>query len=79
MDFASAPRQEPDPTKQNNARLLQQLCNNGFDGSISACALALGRDAQEIGDMLNESSAVDEDLVMKIRGIAEERGIEIAS
>ena len=78
MDLGTAnPQQQTD---QRAARqLLHLFCENGFDGSISACALALGRPAEEIGEMLYESTNIDEDLLMKLRGIADERGIDIGS
>jgi hypothetical protein len=57
--------------------MLKAFCENGFDGSIEAAALALGRDDDEIQDMLQGDEHVDEDLVMKLRGIAYQRDIDI--
>lgn len=57
--------------------LLNNLCENGFAGDAEELALALGRDEEEIKDMLSGEEDIDEDLLMKIRGIAQERGIEI--
>ena len=44
MDFGTASQTQEDTTETNGRQLLQDLCDNGFDGSISACALALGRE-----------------------------------
>lgn len=78
MDLGTAASNEN--TDQMNARqLLHTFCENGFDGSINACALVLGRDSGELGNMLHEGAVIDEDLVMKLRGIAEERGIDLES
>ncbi len=67
---------------QNNGgtgdtELLRRFCDAGFNGSLAEAALVLGRETDELQQMLDGEMPVDEDLVMKIQGIAEERGIEI--
>src|SRR5690349_8526416 len=62
MDLATAQPQQRQPDQREARQLLHSFCENGFDGSISACALALGRPPEEIGDMLFESKNIDEDL-----------------
>ena len=57
--------------------LLKQLRDAGFEGSDEKFAIALGRPAEEVAGLLNGTEPVDDDLVMKARGIAKERGIEI--
>jgi hypothetical protein len=57
--------------------LLTNLCENGFAGDAEELAIALGRDKEEIHDLLSGEEDVDEDLLMKVRGIAQEREIEI--
>jgi hypothetical protein len=57
--------------------LLKHYCDNGFNGDIGEAALTLGRTPEEIQSMLRGDMVVDEDLEMKIRGIADERGIEL--
>lgn len=57
---------------------LQNLTDNGFDGDVARTALALGRDETQIADMLSGDQAVDEDLDMKVHGLAQERGIELS-
>jgi len=44
-----------------------------------ATALALGRDDDEIGEFLTGENEVDDDLLMKIRGIAQQRHIDIGA
>ena len=77
MDLGTASSNDKHSEQMNARHLLHSFCENGFDGSINACALVLGRDAAELGDMLHEGAVIDEDLVMKVRGIAEERGIDL--
>jgi len=64
---------------EESREMLQAFCENGFDGSIEATALALGRDDDEIEGLLTGDSEVDDDLLMKIRGIAQQRHIDIGS
>jgi hypothetical protein len=65
-------------TDQSDARdMLRAFCENGFDGDDERAGLALGRPASEIRDMVDGGLEVDDDLAMKVRGIAEERGIEL--
>lgn len=65
-------------TTQDEAHeLLNNLCENGFAGDAEELALTLGRDEEEIEEFLSGEGEIDEDLLMKIRGIAQERGIEI--
>lgn len=52
---------------------LRQLCESVFDGDVAATALALGRDQDQIEHLLTSEDEIDEDLDMKIQGIADER------
>ena len=58
---------------------LRNFCDSGFGGSSSEAALVLGRETSEIEQMLEGSLSIDEDLEMKMNGIAEERDIEIGA
>lgn len=58
-------------------KMLQAFCDNGFDGDVDRAALALGRSVNEVRELLDNGGTIDEDLVIKIRGIAQERGIDI--
>lgn len=52
---------------------LKELCERVFDGDVAATALALGRDQDQIEQLIASGEEVDEDLDMKIQGIADER------
>jgi hypothetical protein len=77
MDIGHAPQNEPNTQATDARKMLQSFCDNGFDGSLSACAVVLGRTREELADMLKEGAVIDDDLLMKMRGVADERGIEI--
>jgi hypothetical protein len=65
-------------TDQDEAQtLLRAFCENGFDGDDERAGLALGRPASEIREMIGGDLEIDDDLVMKARGIAQERGIAL--
>jgi len=57
--------------------LLRNFCDNGFGGDLAEAALVLGRPQEELDSMINGNEAVDDDLEMKVRGIAQERGISL--
>jgi hypothetical protein len=65
-------------TNQTEGRaLLKRLRDAGFQGSDEQLAVALGRPLEEIEGWTGGAESVDDDVVMKARGIAKERGIEI--
>ena len=65
-------------TSENEAReTLRAFCDNGFDGSTESAALVLGRPEQELRRMMDGSEEIDKDLLMKVRGIANERDIDV--
>jgi len=65
-------------TGQDLARaMLSDFCSKGFDGDISAASLALGRDIDQLQSAIDGATQVDDDLMMKVKGIAEKRGIHI--
>jgi hypothetical protein len=57
--------------------ILTRLRDAGFDGSDEKLAVALGRPLAEVEGWTKGSAAVDDDVIMKARGIAQERGIQI--
>ena len=79
MDLATPSAETPGTTQSSSRDLLRVLCDNGFDGSLSAAALALGRGADELRALLDGGTAIDEDLVVKMRGLAEQRGIDLGT
>ena len=65
-------------TTQDEAQeLLENFCRDGFENDLNEAALVLGRPREELVDFLSGDEVIDDDLVMKMRGIAQERGIEI--
>ncbi len=65
-------------TSEDEGRaLLKRLRDAGFEGNDEKLALALGRPVEEVQGWMSGSGPVDDDVVMKARGIATERGIEI--
>ena len=65
-------------TSQAEGRaILKHLRDNGFEGSDEKLAVALGRPVEEVEAWTGGSETVDDDVIMKARGIATERGISI--
>ena len=64
-------------TESEGRALLTLLRDNGFEGSDEKLALALGRPVEEVEGWTGGAEPVDDDVVMKARGIAKERGIAI--
>jgi len=65
-------------TDQEQARqILTALRDRGFDGDNAKLATALGRSSEQIEVLLNGAETIDDDVVMKARGIALNRGIEV--
>lgn len=65
-------------TNQTEGRaLLRKLRDLGFDSSDQQLALALGRPIEEVEAWMGGAEPVDDDVVMKARGIATQRGLEI--
>ncbi|GAC1446578.1 MAG: hypothetical protein NVSMB56_06600 [Pyrinomonadaceae bacterium] len=64
-------------TPQQGVEMLQLLCENAFDGDAEKLSVALGRPREEIEAWMNGAELPDDDVVLKARGIAYERGITI--
>jgi len=58
--------------------ILLRLRDNGFEGSDEKLAVALGRPIEDVQGWTAGTETVDDDVVMKARGIAKERGISVA-
>lgn len=58
-------------------QMLKGLCDNGFEGDMEKASLVLGRPAGELQEHLDGSAPIDDDLAMKIKGIAHERNISL--
>ena len=57
--------------------LLRRLRDNGFESNDEQFAVALGRPVGEVTAWMEGTEPPDDDIIMKARGIAQERGIEI--
>lgn len=59
--------------------ILKRLRDQGFESDDERLAVALGRPVEEVQGWMTGSpeEPVDDDIVMKARGIAKERGIEL--
>jgi len=65
-------------TDQTEAQgMLANLRDAGFDGDNEKLAVALGRTTEQVAAMITGAETIDDDVVMKARGIALNRGIEI--
>jgi hypothetical protein len=65
-------------TDQDEAQnMLKTLRDQGFDGSDQKFAVALGRTIEQVQAMIGGTETIDDDVVMKARGIALNRGIAI--
>ena len=57
--------------------MLATLRDDGFDADNEKFAVALGRTTEQVEAMISGAETIDDDVVMKARGIALNRGIEI--
>lgn len=57
--------------------LIKRLRDEGFESDNEKFALVLGRPVEEVEAWMAGSEPLDDDIIMKARGIAHERGIEI--
>jgi hypothetical protein len=58
-------------------QLLRRLRDKGFESDDEKFAVALGRPVKEVSAWMEGAEPPDDDIIMKARGIAQERGIEI--
>ncbi len=63
--------------EQAGREILRRLRDEGCNGDDAQLALILGRPVEEVQGWLNGDASIDDDLIMKARGIAQERGIKI--
>lgn len=65
-------------TNQTEGRaLLKRLRDEGFNSSDEQLAVALGRPVEEVAAWTGGVETVDDDVIIKARGIAQERGLTI--
>jgi hypothetical protein len=59
------------------AKILLNLRDRGFEASDEKLSLALGRPLEEVTGWTTGTELIDDDVVMKARGIAMHRGIHV--
>ena len=65
-------------TDQEEAQhMIEALSDQGFNGDNEKVATALGRTIEQIDGMIRGTETIDDDVVIKARGIALNRGIQI--
>ena len=65
-------------TDQDEAReLLLALRDRGFAGDNEKFAVALGRSVEQVQAFIDGNETIDDDVVMKARGIALNRDVEV--
>ena len=57
--------------------MIEALRDQGFDSDNEKLAKALGRTIEQVDGMIKGAETIDDDVVMKARGIALNRGIKI--
>jgi len=57
--------------------MLRRLRDRGFEGDNLKLSVTLGRPVEEVEAWMQGTEPPDDDIIMKARGIAKERGIEI--
>jgi hypothetical protein len=63
--------------QQEAQNILATLRDQGFDSDNEKFAIALGRTAEQVQAMISGDETIDDDIVMKARGIALNRGIQV--
>jgi hypothetical protein len=64
-------------TQSEGRTIIKKLRDEGFEGSDEKLAVVLGRPLEEVQGWTGGAETVDDDVIMKARGIATERGIKI--
>ena len=59
------------------AKILLNLRDRGFEASDEKLALALGRPLEEVAGWTTGVELIDDDVIMKARGIAMHRGVPV--
>jgi hypothetical protein len=65
-------------TEDQGRAILRRLRDEGFEADDAKLAVALGRPVEEVQAWTGGDAPIDDDLIMKARGIAQERGIDIS-
>jgi hypothetical protein len=65
-------------TEEQGRAILRRLRDEGFEADDEKLAVALGRPIEEVQAWTSGGAPIDDDLIMKARGIAKERGIDLS-
>ena len=76
MDNGTNPNIESNST-ETGKKILDAILQHGFDGDINRLGIVLGRPNDELTQFLSGDEVIDDDLIMKMRGVAQQRGIAI--
>ncbi len=63
--------------QQGGHEILKKLRDAGFEANDEKLAVVLGRPVEEVRAWMSGDEPVDDDVIMKARGIAKERNIVI--
>lgn len=63
--------------QQEAKRMLTALRDRGFEGDNEKLAVALGRSIEQVQGWIDGTETIDDDVVMKARGIALNRGVGV--
>jgi hypothetical protein len=61
----------------SGSETIRLFCDHAANGDLERAGVILGREREELRQMLDGQMEVDEDLEMKMHGIAQERGFDI--
>ncbi len=64
-------------TQEQARKMLAELRHKQFSDNTDELAIAIGRNVEEIDKLLGGEEIIDDDLAMKIRGIAQQRGTNV--
>lgn len=63
-----------DALNQDEAReILRSVCTKEFGDALGKAAIALGRPRDQLESMLSGGAVIDDDVVIKARGLSQER------
>lgn len=65
-------------TQTEAVEMLENLLSQGYSSNIEELALALGRETENVRDMLGGKQIIDDDLAFKMRNLAQQKNISIA-
>jgi hypothetical protein len=74
---AENPVDDRGTTQQKAAKMLLNLRDRGFEANDEKVAVALGRTAEEFQAFSSGLETIDDDVIMKARGLAMHRNIRI--